>query len=145
MMKNSVFLLSSCLLLKALPVSAACMMDITGVNFGNYDVFETGHLEGVGNVYVSCNPRTAVLITLSTGNSNDYILRQLSYLTHQLNYNLYSNAGMTKILGDGTANTDVLNANNITNRSFNIYGRIPARQNVNVGSYTDNIMVNFYF
>lgn len=126
-------------------VHAACLIEITGVDFGNYDVFETGNLDGAGNIDISCQPRATVMITFSTGNSNNYANRQLNYLNHQLNYNLYANAGMNKILGDGTNNTVVLDGNNVKNKSFTIYGRILARQNVRVGSYSDHIMVNLYF
>lgn len=145
MIKRSIMLLVVGLLLNVPLARAACMIDIIAVNFGYYDVFESNDLETTGTINLSCEPKSAFMITLSTGNSNDYVARNLSYGTHQLIYNLYANAGMTKILGDGSASTVVLDGNNVKNRTLTVYGRIPAQQNVRVGTYTDNIMVNLYF
>jgi spore coat protein U-like protein len=122
-----------------------CSMSVVGVNFGSYDVFSGAALESTGTIDVNCDARTAFSVILSTGASGDYTTRYMTYLTYQLRYNLYRNAAMNRPLGDGTGNTVFWSVNNARNRSFTIYGRIPARQNVYAGMYSDNITVTLYF
>ena len=122
-----------------------CSLSVTGINFGAYDVLSTTALESAGSIDVSCDARTAFAVVLSAGASGQYTTRYMTYLTHQLAYNLYRNPAMTRILGDGTANTVFWEVANARNRSFIFYGRIPARQNVHAGMYSDNIIVDLYF
>ena len=87
--------------------------------------------------------RTNYTITLSIG-AGTYAARQMSYGTHRLNYNIYRNAARTRILGDGTASTVVISDNRRI-RNYTVYGRIPARQNVYAGSYSDSLIMSVYF
>lgn len=124
--------------------ASACTINVLDVNFGGYDVFSLTPLDTTGTIDVSCPVRSSVSITFSTG-AGSYAARYLQQGTTRLNYNLYRNAARTRILGDGTSGTVFLSANNIRNRSFTIYGRIPARQNVRAGTYTDTIIVTLTF
>lgn len=124
--------------------ASACTINVLDVNFGAYDVFSLTPLDTTGTIDVSCPVRSSVSITFSTG-AGGYAARYLQQGTTRLNYNLYRNGGRTQILGDGTSGTVFLSANNIRNRSFTIYGRIPARQNVRAGTYTDTIIVTLTF
>lgn len=124
--------------------ASACTINVLDVNFGGYDVFSLTPLDTTGTIDVSCPVRSSVSITFSTG-AGSYAARYLQQGTTRLNYNLYRNAARTRILGDGTSGTVFLSANNIRNRSFTIYGRIPARQNVRTGTYTDTIIVTLTF
>ena len=124
--------------------ASACTINVLDVNFGGYDVFSLTPLDTTGTIDVSCPVRSSVSITFSTG-AGGYAARYLQQGTTRLNYNLYRNAARTRILGDGTSGTVFLSANNIRNRSFTIYGRIPARQNVRAGTYTDTIIVTLTF
>jgi spore coat protein U-like protein len=70
----------------------------------------------------------------------------------RLNYNLYRDASRGQVWGDGTASTGVVNATMRFNffqfsnsASHNAYGRIPAGQSANPGSYADNIVVTITF
>ena len=124
--------------------SIACTINVLDINFGAYDVFSATPLDTTGTIDVSCPIRSSVDITFSTG-AGSYAARYLQQGTTRLNYNLYRNAARSQILGNGTLGTRILTANNIRNRSFTIYGRIPARQNVRAGTYTDTIIVTLTF
>lgn len=124
--------------------AAVCSLNAIGINFGAYDVFSTTPLDSTGTIDVSCDVRAAFTIELSTG-LGTYAVRKMAYGSHRLNYNLYRNAAMTRILGDGTGNTVFWSVNNARNRSFTVYGRIPPLQNVYAGTYTDNVTVTLTF
>jgi len=123
---------------------ALCSLNVSSVNFGAYDVFNMSPLDSTGTVDVSCLPRAAITVTFSQGIGN-YNNRRMMYGTNRLNYNLYRNAARNRILGDGSASTEFFQANNVRNRSFTIYGRVPARQNVPAGIYSDLIVVTLTF
>ncbi|MFO1391710.1 MAG: spore coat U domain-containing protein [Agitococcus sp.] len=134
---------ATCLVLSA--QAAVCSLNVVGINFGSYYVANTTPLDGSGTIDVSCDVRTAFEVSFSTGLSGTYTTRQMAYGSSRLTYNLYRNAARNRILGDGTGNTEVLSVNNARNRSFTIYGRVPAQQNVYVGSYSDNVIVTVTF
>jgi len=123
---------------------AVCNLNATSVNFGAYDVFSMTPVDSTGTIDVSCLPRAAVTITLNTG-IGSYANRKMANGTEYLNYNLYRNAARNRILGDGSAGTEFFQANNVRNRSFIVYGRVPARQNVPAGIYSDLIVVTLTF
>ena len=119
---------------------------VSGTNFGTYNVFSSNsNTSGVGGLTINCKGGTpSLVIGLSTGQSNTFSSRVLKSGGNTLNYNLYTNAARTAIWGDGTGGSHVLTFQNITT-TLSIYGKIPAEQNVMVGSYSDKIIaiVNF--
>ena len=65
---------------------------------------------------------------------------------HSLNYNLYTDANRAVVWGDATSGTVTVNGTGIgVNVNHAVYGRIPALQNVNAGSYSDIIIVELTF
>lgn len=64
-----------------------------------------------------------------------------------LDYNLFTDPAMTRIWGDGTGGTYVVNRRVRTWRVrwIRVYGRIPAGQDVPAGSYTDNVRVTIFY
>ena len=120
---------------------------ITSVDFGTYNVFSTfSNNNGVGSVTIDCQGGGSnLLVTLSSGQSNSYVSRTMRSGGNSLYYNLYTSAARNVVWGDGTgaSSTMVVNKNSIT--TLNVFGQIPAGQDVTVGSYTDNIttIVNF--
>ena len=120
-----------------------CSFTATGVAFGGYDVFSNQSLDSTGNISVTCDVSAPYSISLSTGGGS-YASRAMSSGGHTLNYNLYTDATRTVVWGDGTGSTAVINASGLTG-SHTVYGRIPARQNINVGVYGDIITVTLTF
>lgn len=123
--------------------TATCTVDAPGANFGNYDVFSEQSLDGAGTISVSCDASTEYTLSLSAGGGS-YALRAMASGANTLAYNLYTDATYTVIWGDGTGNTATVSGSGIAS-NHTIYGRIPARQNAFVGSYTDTITVTLDF
>lgn len=123
----------------ATPAAAAtCGVNPQGVGFGAYDSLDPSALEGVGNVHVSCDSVVSFTVALSTG-AGTYGERRLSDAAAQLGYNLYTDATRTVVWGDGISASDVSATGDIVD--VVVYGRIPARQNVQAGAYVDTITV----
>ena len=128
---------------------AACTVSATAVNFGAYDVFVATPLDSTGTVTVTCDqaPPTDIIIAIGpSGTSGAFIPRQMSSASSsdRLNYNLFVNAGRSTVWGDGAPGTSTVPLKNVKkNRPVvtPIYGRIPAGQDVSVGSYSDSLTV----
>jgi spore coat protein U-like protein len=148
-----------CLSSLAWPVNRAeafnCDVTATGLNFGSYDVFAPVPLDSTASINVSCNippqnPQAplAVTISLSPGSSGSFAPRSMqSAGADTLDYNLYANASMSAIWGDGGGSSTVQSAFVTSAMPWNatLFGRIPARQNVSAGSYSDTITVTIDF
>jgi spore coat protein U-like protein len=64
--------------------------------------------------------------------------------TSSLFYNLFTDPSHLSIWGDGSPGTSLVSFSG-TSGSRTIYGRIPAGQNVSVGTYGDTITVTLTF
>jgi len=135
-----------------------CSVTTPGVAFGNYDASLPGPTDITGNLTVNCTRvlldpwNVGYTLSLSRGTSGSYAPRQMSTGPSRLNYNLYRDASRSQVWGDGTASTGVVNATMRFNlfqfsnsASHTTYGRIPAGQSANPGSYADNIVVTITF
>lgn len=128
---------------------SACTVSATGVDFGSYDVFVTTPLDSTGTVTVRCDqapPADVVIAIGPSGTSGGFIPRQMRSASSpdRLNYNLFTNAGRSTVWGDGAPGTSTVFLKNVTkNRPVvtTIHGRIPAGQNVSVGTYSDSLTV----
>jgi spore coat protein U-like protein len=123
----------------------ACMINITGVNFGSYDVFSNAASDSTGNIDVNCPSGVGHTLGLSAGNGS-YEQRSMSSGTHTLNYNLYTAANREFVWENATTSGATVSGSG-TGTSVNhvVYGRIPPRQNVRAGSYSDtvNLIITF--
>jgi len=123
----------------------ACALNVTGVNFGSYDVFSNSALDTTGNIDVNCPSGVGYSIELSEGGGT-HTQRVMGSGAHRLNYNLYTAANRAVVWGDATSGTVTVNGTGIgVNVNHGVYGRIPARQNVRAGSYSDIIIVELTF
>jgi spore coat protein U-like protein len=123
--------------------AATCTVSASGIAFGGYDPFVNQNVDSVGNISVNCDVATTYSIALSTG-SGSYDSRAMTSGIHQLFYNLYIDATLTTVWGDGTSHSATVGATqSIANHT--VYGRIPAAQNAHVGVYNDTIVVTLTF
>jgi spore coat protein U-like protein len=138
-------------------LGATCSASTTPVDFGNYSVFATLDDTTTGSVRITCqhqagDPSAATLgylVGASTGASNSFTSRNLIGGGSKLAYNVYTTSNYTTIWGNGTAGgtatfsgSFVLNQGNPTRtRQHTVYGRIPARQDVAAGGYSDSLIV----
>lgn len=139
------------LVLLAPPVLAAtsCAFNSTNpVSFGAYDVFAaTANNNGVGSLTIHCSGggKANFVVSLSTGQSNSYASRVMKSGGTSLNYNLYTTSGRTVIWGDGTGGSSTRTVPRNSTTTLSIFGRIPAGQDVAVGTYLDSISATVEF
>jgi spore coat protein U-like protein len=127
---------------------ASCSISTTGVNFGAYDVFDPSPVDSTGSARYQCTGGTdSFTISLSQGSSGTFNPRSMVLGNSALNYNMYLDAARTSIWGDGTAGTSLFMVSNPSGKpvTVSIFGRIPAGQDVAVGSYSDAIVVTIQF
>ena len=123
----------------------ACTLNVTGVNFGSYDVFSNAALDSTGNIDVNCPSGVGYSMALTAGGGT-HAQRVMSSGSHRLNYNLYTAANRAVVWGDATSGTITVNGTgNGVSVNHAVYGRIPALQNVHAGSYSDIIIVELTF
>jgi spore coat protein U-like protein len=123
-------------------LAASCTIDSPGLVFGNYDPFIAMPLDSVGSLTVTCDEAVEYSIALSAG-AGSFQARTLVGPKASLQYNLYTDATRTVIWGDGSGGSALVQSQSVgmVDRVHDVYGRIPARQNVPVGSYNDAITV----
>jgi len=127
---------------------AACTVSATGVSFGNYNVFTATATTSNGTVTYHCgNADHNIQISISTGSSGTYVARTLKRSSEALSYNLYLDSAFATVWGDGSGVTGVYQKSNPPNSDVNltVYGRIPAQQDVTVGSYSDTVVATINF
>lgn len=140
-MSRSMLRLSWLLLCLQPAAVGACTVSVTGVAFGNYSVFDVGHLESTGTVTVNCATPYTLALSASLNNGG-FAPRRLDSVDDSLNYYLYTDPTRTTIWGDGAGGTSTVGGSGSgTPTDHTIYGRILAEQNVRVGSYSDTVTV----
>ena len=134
-------------------VVANCSISTTSaVAFGDYDPFGTqaaSPIDQTGVLAVTCTNGANATVTLSEGDNApgtssaaDPDRRMTDDGTNFLNYSLFSNAGRTVEWDDATG---VAYTGTGTAGSLTVYARLPAGQNVPVGSYTDLVVATITF
>lgn len=131
------------------PVSAQCSITATPVSFGTYLPFAGTATDSTGNVTIRCRLVGPYTIALNDGlyGLGHPANRRMGASGAYLSYQLYTNATRSTVWGDGAGGsvTAFGLCNGYCNNSYNIYGRIPARQMVKPGTYTDTITVTVVF
>ena len=129
---------------------AVCSLGGAAVAFGTYDSLNLLPFDTIGSLVFQCNQKNHnVMITLSRGSGTSFAPRRMVNGSQQLFYNLYRDTGRTVIWGDGSGGSQAYFINNPqpNNRDITvpIFGRIPAGQNVSVGTYADTITITMNF
>lgn len=134
----------------ASPARAQCVLDgVTSAAFGSYDVLSPSPLDTVASVTYKCLVSLSVTIDLSTGTSGTYASRTLTRTGGggTLTYNLYFDAAHQTIWGNGAGGTvhygPFLGV--LSDVVLPVFGRIPAGQDIQVGSYSDVIVVTLNY
>lgn len=120
----------------------------TPTNFGVYDPVSSAPTDANGTVTIACDLSADVLpafsVSLSSG-SGSYSARTMRSGSASLSYDLYTTASHTTVWGDGTSGTATQSGDGILvldSVSLTVYGRVPAGQYVDAGSYADTIIVS---
>lgn len=132
--------------------SPACTVEVTPLEFGDYDTFDTRGSSAVGEVRVRCPSGAAIShVEISPGQSADFQKRLLVGAGGALTYNIYADLAGQRIVGDGTGGTVVLTPNTRTKQAFRplqrflFYGRVAPGQFERPGEYLDVLRVIVVF
>jgi spore coat protein U-like protein len=156
--------LSSALLILAVATAApsaaqsrigSCNLTVFELSFGVYDVFESGPTRAVTRVLVDCRGAASKIrprIELSAGSSQDFAQRTQRAGVKVLTYNIYADAALTQVAGDGSSGTTALFPRLIGGggggggiSKVDLYGAIEPRQFVPPGAYFDTVYVTLIF
>lgn len=118
------------------------------ISFGNYDPTSPTPNDASGVFQFDClnaggGPSVRAEVLLSAG-VGTFAQRRMEQGTARLNYNLYSDAALTSIFGDGTP-PSVTVADVARQIDILIYGRIPIDQWVDAGPYADTITITINY
>lgn len=131
-------------------VSKNCSITTTPVDFGVYDPVvanATAPLDGTGSVVVACTKGAGTRIDLGLGaNSTGSTRRMSAGGGNVLAYELYQDTGRATVWSSGSgAGQTIAGAPSKAPRTFSVFGRVPAGQDVSAGSYTDTVVATINF
>jgi len=143
-------LLAAGALSAAATAEAACTISTTAVNFGTYNVFSASPDDATGQVTYRCTAPRPPLVTihLDKGGAPTFNPRQMRMGSEVLNYNLYRESTRSTIWGDGTGGSQTYTRSNPPlnqNINVNVFGRIPAGQDVSAGTYGATVTATIFF
>ncbi len=143
-------LLAAGALSAAATAEAACTISTTAVNFGSYNVFSASADNATGQVTYRCTAPRPPLVTiqLDKGGAPTFNPRQMRMGSEILNYNLYLDSTRSTIWGDGTGGSQTYTRANPPlnqNINVNVFGQIPAGQDVSAGSYGATVTATIFF
>ena len=121
---------------------------VSPVSFGAYNVLSPSpNNNGVGSLSINCQGagNDTFSVTLSTGQSHSYTLRQMTSGANLLYYNLYTSADRAVVWGDGTGTSGVMTVVKKGLTILSIFGQIPAQQDAAIGTYADPIVATVSF
>ncbi|PNU01920.1 Csu type fimbrial protein [Novosphingobium guangzhouense] len=131
-----------------------CSISVTSLNFGTYNPANSAPTTATASATANCISVTLAMnatvdFALSAGTSGNAAARQMANGTARLNYNIYQDAGYTTVWGNGSNGGTAQSMQIVNLLSFTgtktAYGRIPAKQYVKTGVYSDSIIVTFTF
>lgn len=129
-------------------VKSSCVVSNATMNFGTYDpagANSNQDLKALGNISVKCTAGTSATISLSSGNQGSGASRAMMSADgkDRLSYQIYTDSNNSTVWNETNKVNYVASSANQAN--LNVYGKIPANQQVSDGVYSDtvNVVVNF--
>ena len=142
-------------LLTALPAeaqlaTAICSMSASGVNFGETSG-EASTTTGTLVLRCTGNGNVTYTISLTTGVSGTYLLRQMENGPERLGYNLYGEASLGTIWGNGTGGSEVVagriqfQGQPVLIIAVPIHARLPVQPAPAPGRFQDTIVASLHY
>ena len=128
-----------------------CTITTAAVGFPAYDPIVTHSAapddSTSGSVTITCTKGSAATIGLGLGsNASGSQMRMLNGAANFLNYALYQDAGRLTVWGNsGAGLLSPVAAPSKAPRTFTVYGRIPAGQDLPAGTYADTVTATVNF
>jgi len=114
----------------------SCSVSTTSINFGTYwgDVA----LNSTGSIKVTCTGTATTQVQLDKGQNvpTGFATRKMASGINTMSYNLYTSPTYVNVWGDGTNSSFT-----VTGKTMIVYGKIPAGQAVQSGTYNDTVLV----
>jgi spore coat protein U-like protein len=130
-------------------VVAACTVDATTLDFGNYNGIAGAVADAVATISPVCTPGTEYSVGLDVGQgvgastSSRFLTGPAGAL---LGYNIFTDVLRTSVWGDGTSGTSWTSGSGIgAAQPVVMYARIPARQMAATGIYADTVTVTLTY
>jgi spore coat protein U-like protein len=136
----------------SMSVTNNCTISTTAIAFGAYDPVVANAstaLDGTGGVTIACTKNTSATIGLDLGGSPSGSQRRMSTgggSPSFANYEVYQDSGHATVWG--TSGAGLLSpsaAPSKAPRTFTVYGRVAAGQDIPPGSYTDAVIATVNF
>lgn len=123
----------------------ACTVTVTPLAFGSIDPVARMPTESTGTLVVSCPTQTSYTLSIDGGNGTVGD-RFMTGAADTLRYQLYTDASLSLVWGDGTAGTvTVAGSAGPADTTHVVYGRVPAQPLAKAGAYTDTLTVTVTF
>jgi spore coat protein U domain-containing protein, fimbrial subunit CupE1/2/3/6 len=133
-------------------VSNNCTISTAAVAFGAYDPVVTNAaapLDGTGSVIIACTKNAATTVALALGSNASGTQRRMTDgagTPSYANYELYQDSGRATVWGTaGAALLTPAVAPSKAARTFTVYGRVTAGQDIPAGAYTDSVVATVNF
>lgn len=145
--KTIMTLISLALFIQAHEVLAtSCTVSTTSMNFGSYNVFSSTANSTYGTITVTCSPSGSPYTIALNGGLHGTINQR--FMTQgggsdSLTYGVYIDPTHSTNWGDGTGSS--VTVSNTTASPIQVYGLLPASQDVSAGNYSDMLNVTVTF
>jgi len=126
--------------------AASCQVSASILSFGSFSPLSLNFVDSTGSITVNCTDVNHYSIALSAGNGS-YTQRTMVFGSHVLEYNLYRDAALQQVWGDGSSSSsdtvNVVDPVDGQHYTYTVYGRIVlfSKRGTAVGTYTDTIGV----
>lgn len=147
--KTLILSLISLVLLSTLQ-AGSCDIQQSQLNFGVYSALESEAEKTNSSIELYCEGTGSYQISVTSGNGQFRRRKMISDNDH-LFYNLFLNAGLNQVWGNGTGNTHSMNGyyrsnyGDYTRNEHFYYGAIYPQQDARPGRYKDDIFVSISF
>ncbi|GAA4011957.1 hypothetical protein GCM10022280_07110 [Sphingomonas swuensis] len=131
----------------------SCTTSTSSLAFGAYSPVTASPTDASALVSIDCTGIVSLFgvveVRASAGGSGSALDRTMARSGSTLRYNIYANSARSLILGDGSSGTTTLtsslNGLLFFSTAVPVYGRIPAQQWVQSGTYSDTVVITVIY
>lgn len=122
----------------------ACTVSTQSLAFGSINPIAGTSTNSTASITVTCPSSTNIEVWIS-GGSGTVSQRTMTSGADQLNYNVYRDAALTTIWGDGAEGTSWTATADSAGTTATVYGHVPNQPAAYPGSYSDSLIVTVSF
>lgn len=123
---------------------SCCNVNVHETSFGIYNTSSPHSVFAQSAIVIKCKYSITAIVKIDAGENSDglgnFFPRRMRSTKNTLDYNLYVDAACTKVWGNGASNT-YTQQTQVGQTQLIVYGKIPEKQNVSAGNYTDRVTV----